>query len=72
MPVKMMFGDREIIGTGSYHLSTFTAKDLHLLPEVENVVLWHGEDDPMSVIDEQGVAWMIGKHNGWLCKRRMK
>jgi hypothetical protein len=72
MPVKMTIGGREIKGIGSYRLSTFTEKDLHLLPEIENVVLWQGEDGPTSVIDSWGITWMIGKYQGFLCKRRVR
>jgi hypothetical protein len=46
-----------------------TQQELELLPTVNNVVLWQPDDnEPTSVIDVDGNAWMIGLYQGKLCK----
>lgn len=46
-----------------------TEEQLQKIPEV-NAILWQDDDGPTSVIDSQGVAWMIGTYQGNLCKRK--
>jgi hypothetical protein len=47
-----------------------TQEELDKIPQVGDVVLWQEEDEPTSVIDSQGVAWIIGWFQGVLYKRR--
>ena len=50
-----------------------TERDLRDLPEAKNVVLWQPDNDaPTSVVDSEGVGWMIGFYQERLCKRRMR
>ena len=61
------------IGPREYELGPveFTERDLREIPETD-AVLWQDDDGPTSIIDSQGIVWMIGKYNGWLCKRRVR
>ena len=46
-----------------------TQQELINLPEVD-AVLWQEDGGPSYVIDSQGRKWVIGTHEGRLCKRR--
>jgi hypothetical protein len=49
-----------------------TEQDLKDLPQSGPVVLWQPDDDgPISAIDSDGQAWMVGFYQGRLCKSRM-
>lgn len=56
----------------SPNTSGITQKDLNSIPEMDKpVALWQEEDQPTSVTDLDGVAWMIGKYEGVTYKRRI-
>lgn len=49
-----------------------THQELDQIQETnENVALWQEEDDPTSVVDEDGQPWMVGWLNGVRVKRRL-